>query len=139
MQSPGHRVWSMLKRNGQPIDRQLSPFWLGAGDGVGIGAGEVHSPPAREPERLKARNYRITSADRLGAGSLKQKAQDNFAAIELVQRLTGEVRAATNDERRMLVKYVGWGGIPQVFADFGPEEWQPEPARHNTTYHAGTI
>ena len=43
---------------------------------------------------LKARNYRITSADRLGAGSLKQKAQDNFAAIELLKRLAGETRPA---------------------------------------------
>ena len=56
----------------------------GADDGVGIGAGEVYSPAAREPERLNARNYRITAEDRLGAGSLKQKARDNFAAIELV-------------------------------------------------------
>ena len=32
----------------------------------------------------------------------------------------------------MLVKYVGWGGIPQVFADFGAEEWQPERDRLKT-------
>ena len=93
---------------------------------MGIGAGEVYSPAAREPERLNARNYRITPEDRLGIGSLKQKARDNFAAIELVQRLDGEGREATPEERRTLVKYVGWGGIPQVFADFSAEEWQLE-------------
>ena len=96
---------------------------------MGIDPREVYSPAAREPERLNTRNYRITPADSLGAGSLKQKARENFAAIELAQRLDAEDRAATDDEKRVLVKYVGWGGIPQVFADFGPEEWQGERER----------
>ena len=96
---------------------------------MGIGPGEVYSPAAREPERLNERNYRITPADNLGAGSLKQKARDNFAAIELAQRLDAEGRSATDDEKRVLVKYVGWGGIPQVFADFGPPEWKGERER----------
>ena len=59
-------------------------------------------------------------------GSLKQKARDNFAAIELTRKLDVEGREATEAERRVLVKYVGWGGIPQAFADFGPEEWRAE-------------
>ena len=93
---------------------------------MGIGAGEVYSPTAREPERLNARNYRITAEDPLGASSLKQKARENFAAIELAQRLGAEGRPATDDEKRVLVRYVGWGGIPQVFADLGAAEWQAE-------------
>ncbi|MEP6672014.1 MAG: DEAD/DEAH box helicase family protein, partial [Chthoniobacter sp.] len=43
-----------------------------------------------------------------------------------MQRLDAERRSATDDEQRALVKYVGWGGIPQVFADFGPPEWHEE-------------
>ncbi len=70
-----------------------------------------------------------SAKDRLGVGSLRQKTRDNFAAIELVRALDSESRAPTDDERRTLVKYVGWGGIPQVFADFGAEEWQPERDR----------
>jgi N12 class adenine-specific DNA methylase len=93
---------------------------------VGVGEGEIYSPAAREPERLNGRNYRITAEDQLGAGSLKQKARDNFAAIELIRRLDVSGREATDEERRVLVKYVGWGGIPQAFADFGPEEWRSE-------------
>jgi N12 class adenine-specific DNA methylase len=96
---------------------------------VGIDPGEVYSPAAREPERLNERNYRITPADNLGAGSLKQKARDNFAAIELAQRLDAEARPASEDEKRVLVKYVGWGGIPQAFADFGAPEWKAERER----------
>ena len=30
------------------------------------------------------------------------------------------------------MRYVGWGGIPQVFARFGPEDWQPERDRLET-------
>jgi N12 class adenine-specific DNA methylase len=96
---------------------------------VGVDPGEVYSPAARDPERLNTRNYRITPSDQLGAGGLKQKAWDNFAAIEIAQRLDAEGRAATDAERRALVKYVGWGGIPQVFAYHGAVEWKPEQER----------
>lgn len=60
---------------------------------------------------------------------MKQKARDNFAAIELALRLDTEGRAATDEERQALVKYVGWGGIPQVFAYYGAPEWQTERDR----------
>ncbi len=96
---------------------------------MGVDPGEVYSPAAREPERLNQRNYRITAADQLGAGGLKQKARDNFAAIELTQRLDAEGRLAMDEERRALVKYVGWGGIPQVFAYSGADDWQAERDR----------
>lgn len=94
---------------------------------MGNDPGEVYSPSARgEPERLNSRNYRITAEDRLGEGSLKQKCRDNFAAIELVRKLETEERPATDEEKRTLVKYVGWGGIPQVFAWHEGTDWQAE-------------
>ena len=97
---------------------------------MGDDPGEVYSPSAgREPEPLNSNNYRITAEDRLGVGSLKQKCRDNFAAIELVRRLDGEGRGETDEEKRTLVKYVGWGGIPQVFAWHEAPEWQPERER----------
>ena len=34
-----------------------------------------------------------------------------------MQQLDREGREPTDEERRILVKYVGWGGIPQVFAE----------------------
>ena len=91
---------------------------------------EIYSPAAgREPEPLNAGNYRIRAEDGVGEGSLKQKCRDNFAVIELVRKLDGEGRAATDEQKRVLVKYVGWGGIPQVFAWHDAPEWEPERER----------
>ena len=86
------------------------------------------SPTGREPE-LNVRNYRICADDRLGDGSLKQKCRDNLAAIELVRLLDSQSRVASDEEKRILVKYVGWGGIPQVFASPLSTEWQAEGQR----------
>jgi hypothetical protein len=38
-----------------------------------------------------------------------------MATIELLKRLEAEGRAPTPQEKRVLVRYVGWGGLPQVF------------------------
>jgi len=119
---------------------------------LGNGAGEIHLPDARaavnghptpdtesatdgitpaepaapEPEPLRNQNnYRITDEDRLGAGSLKQKCRDNLKAIELLKSLELEGRTATGDEKRVLVRYVGWGGLPQVFDSLN-EQWEKE-------------
>jgi N12 class adenine-specific DNA methylase len=42
--------------------------------------------------------------------------------------LDAENRAATDEKKRVLVRYVGWGGIPQVFAEPTPNEWASENA-----------
>jgi hypothetical protein len=66
-----------------------------------------------QPEPLQnQRNYRITEADRLGSSSLKQKCRDNLAAIDLLKSLETENRSPTDKEKRVLVRYVGWGGLP---------------------------
>ncbi len=46
-----------------------------------------------------------------------------------MRQLENQSRAATDDERRVLVRYVGWGGIPQVFATPAPPEWVVERER----------
>ena len=51
----------------------------------------------------------------MGEGGLKAKYQANVAAIRLAQALAAAGRQATPEEQAVLVKYVGWGGIPQVF------------------------
>jgi hypothetical protein len=83
---------------------------------LGDNSREIHFSPAGRESQLNARNYRIRAEDRLGDGSLKQKCRDNFAAIEFVRLLDSQGRAASDEEKQILVKYVGWGGIPQVFA-----------------------
>ena len=129
---------------------------------MGAGAGEVHSPPAGGAgtgvESLRNRdNYRITDADRLGEGSLKEKFEQNVAAIELLRVVESESRPATAAEKAVLVRYTGWGGLPQVFAtadeapkwkaeqtvlrDFlGPEEYQAARATVlNAHYTSPTV
>ena len=82
--------------------------------------------PATEPAPLRnRRNYRITEADKVGIGSLKQKCRHNLAAIELLKQLEAQGRDATDAEKRVLVRYVGWGGLPQVFDQWN-EQWQEE-------------
>ena len=100
----------------------------GARSRLGNDSGELHSVAARR-ESLNANDYRIRAEDALGRGSLKQKCRDNFAAIELARKLNAEAREATEDEKRILVKYIGWGGIPQVFADQSSSEWASERQR----------
>ena len=53
----------------------------------------------------------------MGAGGPKQKFQQNFRAIQILRVLEAEARPATPDEKAALVKYAGWGAMPQVFDD----------------------
>lgn len=92
---------------------------------MGNGEREIHPAPTRRiakrhqeepPKNLN--NYRITEADKLGDGGPKQKFQQNLAAIRTLRKLETESRPATEEEKAKLVKYVGWGALPQVFDEF---------------------
>lgn len=96
---------------------------------MGDRPGTLHPPASGGGRRVSGGNYRIGSDDDLGGGSLKEKCAANFAAIELLQRLQAEHRKATPEEQGVLVRYVGWGGLPQVFATHDDPAWQPERAR----------
>ena len=61
-------------------------------------------------------NFRIQDND-LGAGGPKAKYKANMEAIHLLQTLEKEERLATPEEQESLSRYVGWGGIPQVFEE----------------------
>ena len=131
------------------VDPAGSDAAIGARPSLGNGAGEIHLPAARdvavgqefngndeagaevevsEPEPPRNQNnFRITYEDRIGIGTLKHKCRDNLAAIALLKKLEAENRPATEDEKRVLVRYVGWGGLPQVF-DALNESWKKERA-----------
>ena len=64
----------------------------------------------------------------MGDGGQKAKFQRNVAAIETLRRLAAEDRPATPEEKANLVKYVGWGGLPQVF-DPDNADWRKEQFR----------
>ncbi|MGH7940734.1 MAG: N-6 DNA methylase, partial [Limisphaerales bacterium] len=61
----------------------------------------------------------------MGEGGLKQKFQQNLKAVEILRRLDAEERPASPDEKAALVKYVGWGAMPQVF-DVDSAGWRKE-------------
>lgn len=99
---------------------------------MGDGEGEIHPAPARRiakrhqeepPKNLNS--YRVTEADRLGDGGPKQKFQQNLKAIKILRSLDAEERPATDEEKAVLVKYVGWGAMPQVF-DVDSRDWRKE-------------
>jgi N12 class adenine-specific DNA methylase/SAM-dependent methyltransferase len=99
---------------------------------LGNGEGEIDPAPARRitkrhqeepPKNLN--NYRLTEADRLGEGGPKQKFPQNLKAIQTLRMLDAEERPATEKEKAALVKYVGWGAMPQVF-DVDSTDWRKE-------------
>ena len=122
------------RRNARPDD-EVSEAGLDAAAGaqprLGTGEGEIHPAPARsEPVARNQNNYRISPADGVGTGSLKEKCRANLAAIKIVRNLQAENRPATQEEKSALVRYVGWGGLPQIFSP--ATDWQAE-IRHDAT------
>ncbi len=107
----------------------------GASSGVGNGPGTLHPAPAGElNSRIRAerqftpavrneQNYRISDADRIGEGPPRQKYRQNIDAIRTLRTLEAEGRPATAEEKAVLVRYVGWGAMPQVF-DPRNYEWR---------------
>ena len=70
--------------------------------------------PQPEAEHEKGENFRITD-EHLGEGSKREKFQRNLAAITTLQTLEKENRPATKAEQEILSKYIGWGGLSEIF------------------------
>jgi N12 class adenine-specific DNA methylase len=96
---------------------------------LGDGSRTLYSASARTVVVDNSDNYRITKADKLGLGGQKQKFRQNLAAIETLRQIEAEGRPASAKEKAILVKYVGWGGMPQVFAEVPPDDWREEHAQ----------
>ena len=58
-------------------------------------------------------------------GGAKQRFKNNIEAIKLVNRLVNTQKEATADEKKVLAKYVGWGGLAQAFDEHNVA-WQNE-------------
>ena len=69
-------------------------------------------------------NYQIKD-EHLGAGTPKERYRNNVAAIKLLFSLEKENRLATSEEQEVLARYVGWGGISDVF-DESKSSWSKE-------------
>src|ERR1700744_2578463 len=94
---------------------------------VGDGEGAVHSVAGGNDGTRVVRNpnnYRISPADGVGSGSLREKCRANLKAIKLLRQVQAENRSATPEEKSTLVRYVGWGGLAQIFSP--ATDWQKE-------------
>lgn len=115
----------------RPGDREGAGAGPGEGTdqgAMGVPAGGERSPGPRgasEPRAGTGVDYRIAPEDQIGAGTIKQKANDNLSAIRTLKAIEAEGRQATPSEQKILVKYTGWGGMPQPFMEDWriPREW----------------
>lgn len=79
-----------------------------------------------ETRKANLGNYRITTDDQIGVGTPKEKYRNNIAAIKLLKKIESENRKATPEEQKILVKYVGWGGLSKVFDRYDNKGWEKE-------------
>ena len=91
-----------------------------------IASGEI-KPIERQNEPTKESNTDLTEIgfEQSELGGAKQRFKNNIEAIKLVNRLINTQKEATDDEKKVLAKYVGWGGLAQAF-DERNVAWQNE-------------
>lgn len=108
-------------RTGEESGNADSEAEDGAGHGgVGSDAGDTSDGRGkRERDRAKrgvrGQNYRIGPDEDIASGSPRVRAANNVKAIELALELERGDQAATPDQQKSLARYVGWGGLPNVF------------------------
>lgn len=91
-----------------------------------IASGEI-KPIERQSEPTKESNTDLTEIGftQSELGGAKQRFKNNIEAIKLVNRLINSKKEATADEKKVLAKYVGWGGLAQAFDEHNLA-WQNE-------------
>lgn len=91
-----------------------------------IESGEI-TPTEPVGESTKESNTDLTKIgfEQSELGGAKQRFKNNIEAIKLVNRLINSKKEATADEKKVLAKYVGWGGLAQAFDEHNLA-WQNE-------------
>ena len=91
-----------------------------------IESGEI-TPIKPTDESTKESNTDLTKIgfEQGELGGAKQRFKNNIEAIKLVNRLINSQKEATDDEKKVLAKYVGWGGLAQAFDEHNVA-WQNE-------------
>ncbi len=78
-----------------------------------------HTPPEPAKPAPATGNFHITD-DHLGEGGQKAKFRMNMDAIRTLKEIEAQGRAATPAEQEILSRYVGWGGLADVFDEKKP-------------------
>ena len=85
-----------------------------------------NAPNITEVPELSGEKHNFTITDEnLGVGGAKTKFKANIEAVKLLNLIESENRLATSEEQEILSKYVGWGGLAQVF-DENNGDWSKE-------------
>lgn len=84
---------------------------------------EAADQKRRDRETL---NYQITEDDKIGQGGPKAKIRANIEAIKVLRTLEDEGRGPTEAEKKILVKYTGWGAFSQKMFEEYDAEFQKE-------------
>ena len=91
-----------------------------------IESGEITPiEPIDEPTKESNTDLTKIGFEQSELGGAKQRFKNNIEAIKLVNRLINSKKEATPDEKKVLAKYVGWGGLAQAF-DERNVAWQNE-------------
>ena len=91
-----------------------------------IESGEIKPiEPVGEPTKESNTDLTKIGFEQSELGGAKQRFKNNIEAIKLVNRLINTQKEATADEKKVLAKYVGWGGLAQVFDEHNIA-WQRE-------------
>ena len=81
-----------------------------------IESGEIKPiEPIDEPTKESNTDLTKIGFEQSELGGAKQRFKNNIEAIKLVNRLVNTQKEATADEKKVLAKYVGWGGLAQAF------------------------
>ena len=75
-------------------------------------------------EDIKAENFRLETSTLAESLTPSERLDNNIRAIETLITLEKEERNATKDEQEVLAKYVGWGGLSDVFDESKKGQWQ---------------
>ena len=93
-----NNLFKAREENGEPLNRE--EYYANQNEQI-------------QQERI---NYKIID-DNLGVATPKEKIANNIVAIKTLFKIENENRLATKEEQEILAKYVGWGGLPDVFDD----------------------
>lgn len=79
-----------------------------------------------EENKKMINDYKIPVPDKIDTAFLpKEKYKNNMAAIRTLKKIESENREAAPEEQDILAKYVGWGGLSEVFDD-NKQNWADE-------------
>ncbi|MFF4543628.1 SNF2-related protein [Streptomyces sp. NPDC001406] len=105
----------------------------GAGGGEGARADADGAAPAGDQGRDVRRVARFRPDPADAPKGARARAAANVEAIKVLKKLEAENRPATDDEKRILARWSGWGSVPIIFAS-EPNEKEPRYQQGGTRY-----